>query len=202
MGTTLFVGRLSDPEMVGQALDFVEAAHFEEVKGAKEVNAKKAGEIVIPWFAVEEDQGALVIDTLNEASQVLFLNHAAELEGLTEETAINQSRWQHLPYWQQSVWIPFNGRPHKPRVTNVRGWPIFVGTVPGLLNDLKEMAALSKLQLGSKPENFDFMIANPSQFQAESKELSADDTIRWIWFAYYFGAKTSLERSVTCSQAG
>jgi hypothetical protein len=52
------------------------------------------------------------------------------------------------------------------------------------------------------PAAFDLMLSNPKRYTDDAITLNTDETIRWIWFAYYYGAKKSLELSVPCSQAG
>ena len=199
MGTCITVGGLPYPDLSGVG-NYVHACLHALQRPqqralpslfARDPLAAEADILVQHWKASDSD--SLVIDTLNEASIVLFLEHAAKLEGLSNSTeAIDESKWRYLPYWQGSVWLPLaTSRP--PVVVNNGDWPIFIGTCAGLLDDLNEIAKKSDMRLGERPEHFDLMLNDPKRFYGvEWDAFGVETTIRWIWLAYATGAERAV----------
>ncbi len=192
MGTILTIGDFPDPGTLREVEIFVRAGTYAaegaekwplSAKFHKDPRAEEVREIVSQWNAPIE--AAPVIETLNEASIVAFLDHTARLEGLTDSNAaIEKSRWKNLHYWQQSLWLPMENTAREPVVVDIGGMPTFIGTAGGLLKDLREIAQLSHLGFGPRPPKFDLMLGDPKAFYAsEENELDEPAMLQWIWYA-------------------
>src|SRR5947208_2225174 len=48
------------------------------------------------------------ISLLNLASVSLFLKHIATLEGHDINVALERTRFRHLPWWAESIWLPID----------------------------------------------------------------------------------------------
>jgi hypothetical protein len=211
MGTALSISEIPDPDMGSAVVEYVSSIAFEKTSDVgsflrrllrPDEAARRAAQVVEPWKTSKKED--ILIDTLNEASIVIFLEHTAKLEELSAvDEAIDKSRWRNLPYWQHSIWLPLKGRKLAPIVAQVSGWPCLVGTASGLLDDLKDIAAISPKTLAEKPKSFDLMLSDPKTYFAQSTNaLSEDETLCWIWHAYNFGAEQAIARSMPLWQAG
>jgi hypothetical protein len=210
MGTALTVGQIPDPSLIVGISDFVENAFVpstEKVSGffgrllGVSKSLKRSQSIVKPW--TQNNGSELLIDTLNLASIDFFLDYVASLDGLKDSSeAIDKCRWRNLPYYIHSIWLPLEQQSPQPVVLEISGWPFLVGTTSGLLRDLNEIAVKSDKHLGQKPELFDLMMSNPKEFySAMSEGLSPDDMLRWVWFAYKFGAESAASKNMPLWQA-
>lgn len=193
MGTSLFVGGLlySDiARMRDYVVDCLRAPNEPSQSLTEDSVAVEANKLIESWSA--SDSNNLVIDTLNEASIVLFLNYAAKLEGLPSSAdGTSDSKWRHLPYWDGSIWFPLASS-RLPVVADIGG-PMFIGTYAGLLDDLHDIARKSDLRLGERPKYFDLMINSPKLFHEIAWDALDDETtIRWIWSAYTTGAQRAI----------
>ncbi|MEQ1523679.1 MAG: hypothetical protein ABL936_20630 [Aestuariivirga sp.] len=71
--------------------------------------------------------------------------------------------------------------------------PTLIGTATGLVNDLEAIAVAATIELKRKPDNFDLMMSDPKAFYSLNvADLDDETTLRWIWNAYFEGAKLSL----------
>jgi hypothetical protein len=123
-------------------------------------------------------------DCLNTASVAAFLRHAAELEGIPAEERIGQSRWPHLPDYEQTYWLPMEFE--QPRVFNpADGFHIAIASAPRLIQELEAIRAVSPHGLGAEPPGFD---------SSPSTSLGTEATLRWVWWALHLGATTALSR--------
>ncbi len=211
MSATLTVGQIPDANLVAKILAYIDRSH--EPKGNKAARflgrligiskpSDHAQKVIETWkkSTILEQ----MIDTLNLASVDFFLGHAAQLDGLKDSAeAIDQCRWRNLPYYIHSIWLPLAGVHADPEVVDVSGWPFQIGTTMGLQKDLEEIALKSDKGLGSKPELFDLMIRQPDDFyKAVGDGLSPDQTLRWVWYAYKFGAELAASKNMPLWQAG
>jgi hypothetical protein len=153
----------------------------------------RARAMVSEWNSGPESLA--VIDTLNEASIGAFLDYSARLEGVADaNAAIESSKWPHLPYWLQSVWLPMDGVDHRPKIVDIGGMPTLIGTTGGLVANLNEIAKASDIQFGVMPQYFDVMLANPNAFYAmDMATFDETTTLKWIWLAYMTGTDNSLK---------
>jgi len=178
--------------MVGRLPDHVErddAAAY--LSGATDtaLTSDAQAALLQAWDAAPDEMA--YFDALNEASTSAFLNHAAKLEGLKDSNeALTRSRWRHLPYWIESFWLPV----HTDTATD---GPVFFGSTYGLLANLSDIAAASPHGLGTIPEHFELMRADPRAFYA--LELDAFDEatmLQWVWRAHFEAATISVERNI------
>ena len=149
------------------------------------------GADVAKWMAL--DQTSTVIDMLNEASLMVFLNHAASLEGHTEQEAFDAfisgaSRFKNLPWWEDSFWVPAELE----RSSTLDGGTTFIGSSPALLRELADLQALSPLDLGEPPRGYAEMPAGGASESFE-ETLSEQDCVKWIWRALHDGAHLAIE---------
>ena len=206
MGTSLTIGHLPDPAMIPFVERYLaDVLRSEAAEGqtqsvlsklpAKDGYAANARAIVGEWNSGPE--GLADIDTMNEASLGAFLDHTARLEGLpSANEAIEKSKWTHLPYWLQSVWLPIGGAGAKPVVVNIDGMPTFIGTAGDLIANLTEIAKVSDVQFGVMPQYFDLMLSNPKAFYAMKLDTFDEPTmLKWIWLACMMGAELSLKHN-------
>jgi len=98
-----------------------------------------------------------------------FLNHAVKLEGLKHSGEVQKrSRWRHLPHWIESYWLPV-------RSDKATDGPVFFGSTHGLLANLADIAAASPHGLGTIPDHFELMRANPKAFYPGARCLRRGD---------------------------
>jgi len=166
--------------MVGRLTDDVEsddAAAY--VSGATDAALTSDAQAVLlrAWYAAPEEMA--YFDALNEASTTAFLNHAAKLEGLQDSSEVlKRGRWRHLPHWIESYWLPV-------RSDRATDGPVFFGSAYGLLANLVDIAAASPQGLGTIPEHFELMRANPKAFYAlELDALDEATMLQWVWRAH------------------
>ena len=203
MSTSLYVGKLDNPSLVDPVAEFVRgndtkpvsrglASFFLSKKKAKHAANEK---LVTNWFGSEDPIASLNI--LNLASVVLFLEHTAHLEGLSDSgDAITHSRWTNFPYWIDSIWLPIGGRP-KVKVQDVEGTPTFLGSTSGLLADLAEINALSPMKFNSVPPHYEMMRSDPVGFSSQETEaMEEPDVLRWVWLALFDAATLANEHQV------
>jgi len=183
MGSFLIVGRLPDHVERDDT-----AAYLSGATDAKLTSDAQAA-LLEAWFAAPEEMA--YFDALNEASTTAFLNHAAKLEGLKDSGEVQKrSRWRHLPHWIESYWLPV-------RSDKVIDGPVFFGSSHGLLANLADIAAASPHGLGTIPEHFELMRADPKAFYALGLDAFDEATmLRWLWRAHFEAATISVERNV------
>jgi hypothetical protein len=98
MAVYVFVGRLPDFAR-DDAATWLAGAPDAGLAGASQAELLRAGQA--------GPQEIAFIDVLSFDGTCALLDHAAQLEGLTNNTeAIERSRWRHLPYWINSHWLP------------------------------------------------------------------------------------------------
>ncbi len=211
MGTTLFVGKLPDPMVFPAISEFTSKAlnlpsrpnrSFLSKMLGRNSGAPEVLETNSRWK--NDTKNAVAIDSLNEASIMLFLEHSAKLEGLSDSNeAIEKSIWKNLPYWTQTIWLPLSNHKIKPTLVEEGDMPTLICTASGLLSDLKQIAEMSDKKLGKKPDGFDLMLSNSRAFY-DKKDLRLDDdsTIRWIWFALQTGADLALQNDMPLWSSG
>ena len=202
MGTGLSVGHLPDESTVTFVRNFVKSAFasagveqsLQSFLGrllSRSPLEKKVNSLIEEWKAGPAEVG--YVDTLNEASVVAFLEFTAKLEGTSSDKAIENSKWKNLPYWLQSIWLPLDRFSVDPVVVDIDGMPTLIGTATGLVNDLEAIAAAATIKLRKKPDNFDLMLSDSKAFHSlKVTQLDDETTLRWIWNAYFEGAKLSL----------
>lgn len=110
-------------------------------------------------------------DDLNEASLALLLEHAAELEGIPAESRIGNSKWPHLPDYQETYWLPLDF-PAIRVFKSSDGWPIAIASAAGLVRNLQALKEVSSLRLDEKADAPDPNSADP---------MSDEDALRWTW---------------------
>jgi hypothetical protein len=138
---------------------------------------------LVPWFNCPQTINAW--DFLNDASIALFLEHAAELEGIPVESRLGGSRWPHLPDYQETYWLPLDF----PTVRVFKasdGWPVAIASATGLLRDLEALKAASSRGLGER-------VAAPDP--SARRPMSVDDTLRWIWCCLSQAASVAIENN-------
>ena len=211
MGTALIVGNLPDSTVFPAVLEFTSEALNGAAKPNKSFLSKLIGKdkpskevlsLLETWKQGPETLA--VIDSLNEASTMLFLEHTAKLEGLSDASvAIEKSIWKNLPYWIQNIWLPLDNGEKFPKLFEEGDIPTLICSASGLLSDLKQIAAKSDKKLGKKPEYFDLMLADPKAFNAKVDfQLDEDSTIRWVWLSLQTGAEFSLKSNMPLWSGG
>lgn len=211
MGTALFVGNLPDATVIPAISDFTSKTLNVKVKPNKSFLSKLLGKespsievlgSIDRWKNGPENIG--YIDSLNEASTILFLEYTAKLEGLSDvNEATENSMWKNLPYWTQTIWLPLDNAELKPKLFEEGDMPTLICTVSGLLSDLKQIASKSDKKLGKKPEDFDLMLSDSIAFYAKKGfQLDEDSTICWIWLGLQTGAELALKNNMPLWSSG
>jgi hypothetical protein len=143
--------------------------------------------LCIAWGDADEEVAS--IDALNLASVVLFLNHAAQLDGSRcSDDRMLECRWRQLPVWMASCWLPVEAQVHDQRELN--GEPVFIGSAQALLVELAEIAALSPHRLGNVPAQYQADIDDP---------LDETATLQWVWRAFFDAATLAVQCKVPMS---
>jgi hypothetical protein len=137
------------------------------------------------------------ISLLNLASVCLFLDHVARLDGFTDSaTALEHTRFRHLPWWQTSIWLPIIFEPPREPAMESGGWPVFLGNCQGLLADLCQVQRLSDARLGSTPDGYEQMRADYRAFLRSGFELNDERTVlQWVWRGLQDGAEIAVSNS-------
>ena len=126
-------------------------------------------------------------DCLNEASLALLLEHTAELEGIPVTSRIGQSKWPHLPDYQETYWLPLDF-PAVRVFKSSDGWPIAIASAPGLLRNLEAVKAASSFGLDRKPTAPDANSRDP---------MCDEDALRWTWCCLYDAASIAAANNAT-----
>jgi hypothetical protein len=135
---------------------------------------------LVPWLNCPETICSW--DSLNEASLALLLDHAAELEGIPAERRIGNSKWPHLPDYQETYWLPLDF-PSIRVFKSSDGWPIAVASAVGLLRNLEALKEASSFRLDEKPGAPD-----PNSREA----MSHNDALRWTWCCLHEAVSIAL----------
>lgn len=176
MSKLLTVGRIEDEAAEDAAISVAHAAKPLPTSWLGRVKTQN-----VPWLNCAPTIAEY--DCLNIASVAAFIRHAAELEGVAAEKRIGESRWPHLPDYEQTYWLPVDFE--RPRVFNAPdGFPFAVASAPRLVQELEAIRAASPHGLGTEP----------SGFGKPATELSPEETLRWVWWALHVGAGTALAR--------
>jgi hypothetical protein len=184
MGLSLIVGQLPDFARDGAAVYLAGASD------AALTDAARAG-LIEAWEAAPE-QIVAHFDSLNDASLVAFLDHAAKLEGLRDSSEfLTRSRWRHLPYWLESYWLPVRSE------TTYGDPPAFFGSAHSLLANLADIRTASPHDLGAVPAHFELMRTDPQAFYRLKLDAFDDKTtMQWLWRSYFEAATLSVERNL------
>jgi hypothetical protein len=177
MGSDLFVGRIG--------LEGLETSLASHMAGL--------GLKVDLQRLFEADEVVETLCFLNGASLVVFLEHVGVVEGHPDsKTALaafarGDSRLKNMPYWENSIWLPFD---FEPAGTLEDDPTVFVGSGPALLRELTDLQRRSPLGLGASPNGYERMRQDIRAFYRDSRasQLDEADTIRWIWRALFDGA--------------
>jgi len=138
------------------------------------------------------------ISLLNLASVCLFTDYVARLEGFANSAAaLGHTRFQHLPLWQMSIWLPVLFQPPREPTISTEGWPVFLGSCQCLLAELAEIQQLSEMELGATPDGYEAMRADYIAFVRSGFALRDDRSIiQWIWRGLHDGAELAIRDSV------
>lgn len=162
---------------------FASDAALSVAKAAKAVPTTLLGRVktaLVPWLNCPDEMAEW--DCLNVASVALFLRHAEQLEGIPANTRLQQTRWRHLPDYEETYWLPFDLS--EPRILKSSdGWPIAIASAPALLRDLEAIRAASPHPLAVKPAVKDGI------------RLSPEETLSWIWCALFEGVTASVSEA-------
>jgi hypothetical protein len=177
MGSDLFVGRLG--------LEGLETSLASHLTGL--------GLNVDLQRLFEADEVVATLCFLNGASIMAFLEHVGAIEGYPDSNtalaafARGDSRLKNMPYWENSIWLPFD---FEPAGTLADDPTVFVGSAPALLRELTDLQQRSPLGLGASPNGYERMRQDIRAFYRDRTPFQLDeaDTIRWIWRALFDGA--------------
>lgn len=184
MGSCLIVGNIRSEHYINSAFKFLSS--LGSVQNEKDLTWKDCPDEIA------------YIDCLNLASIELFLDNIMKLEDLTSiNDAPNNTKYKHLPWWMECVWLPVEFELPKNPVFKKDKYPVFIGSSYGLKGDLEDVQkALPNLNLGAKPESYEFMMRDPQAFYKSDFELNSEpEVIRWIWRALYDGANISIREN-------
>ena len=134
----------------------------------------------VPWLKCPETICSW--DCLNEASLALLLEHAAELEGIAAESRIGNSKWPHLPDYQETYWLPLDF-PDVRVFKSPEGWPIAIASGAGLFRNLQALQKTSSFRLDEKPSAPDPDSRNP---------MSDENALRWTWCCLHDAVSIAL----------
>jgi hypothetical protein len=134
---------------------------------------------------------------LNLATVVLFLDYVAKLEGFEDSTrGEDRSRFRHLPWCVDCIWLPIRFAEPKVPLMKDRGFPVFLGSCQTLLDELQEIRSISKIALGDAPSGYDFMRSDFKAFYRSKFELEDEAAMtQWVWRGLYDGVQTAIEHS-------
>lgn len=134
------------------------------------------------------------ISVFNVTSYSLFNDYVAGLEGITQQDAIAKSRFRHITWWLESVWLPIDFHPPKePPPSETFGE--FVGSSVRLLDELTMIRDMSTIDIAQIPSSYHDMRNDYEKWlKGDGAPLSNDDVIRWIWNALHEGASISVDK--------
>jgi hypothetical protein len=129
------------------------------------------------------------INVFNLGTLAFFTEHVEKLEGLSPGEGCIKSQFKNLPWYMLSIWVPAEFTPPAEPV-NHDGWPLFVGSVQGLLNDLLVLQKIDRaIAFGEIPAGYEKMRADCRQFLRS--DFSLDDEralLQWVWRGLYDSA--------------
>jgi hypothetical protein len=175
MSNLLSVGRIEGPFATEAALTVAK-----EVGALPTTGFDQAKTDLVPWLNRPDTIARW--DCLNEASLALFLEHAAELEGIPAASRIGNTKWPHLPDYQETYWLPLD-LPAIRVFKSSDGWPIAIASAAGLLRNLEALKEVSSFGLDKKPSAPDPQSDNP---------MSYEDTLRWTWCCLHDAVSIAL----------
>jgi len=133
------------------------------------------------------------ISLFNLTSVVLFTDHVAELEGISSENKMQETRFRQLPWWMTSIWIPGEFSPLEQPAVQMGDWPVFLGTCEALRNELMEIQKLSDMDLGYVPDGYNVMRADFKSFMRSSFSIRDErEIIQWVWYGLFEGAELGV----------
>ena len=137
------------------------------------------------------------ISLFNLSTVVLFNKHVANLEGSADlASALDRTRFRHLPWWQMSIWFPVAFQPPKEPLLDKEGWPVFLGSCQGLLDNLTEIQKLSNLNLGPPPSGYDEMPSDFTSFlDTDFSDVDERFLIQWVWRGLFDGATLARQEA-------
>lgn len=164
------------------------------VAGAFDLAPAEQAALCEAWDKAPEEVASM--GSFHIAALSAFLDHTAELEGLSANDAIEKSRWRHLPYWLESNWLPV--RSDATRIAkDSLGSPVFYGSAYGLLDNLAEIAARSPLRLENCPTYLELKQSDPRAYydmlvEGLDQELQLHD----VWRVFQEAATLSVAHNV------
>lgn len=118
---------------------------------------------------------------LNDATVGTFLDYVARLAGRPGNQLMNDPAFNNLPYWQDTLWIPFDFA-HATAFVDDPDGPFFFGSSPRLLATLNAIKSSSQIPLGPAPAGYDLMISDERAFYKGFRGLQDDPScIQWVW---------------------
>lgn len=135
------------------------------------------------------------LSSLNLSSVMLFLDHVARLDGFDGSAcAAGRSRFEHLPWYLDSIWLPVAFRDPKVPLVEDNGFPVFLGSCQRLIENLEQIRVLSPLEMGYTPDGYDLMRQDMRAFcRSGIRLVDKAIIIQWVWKALHDGARLALQ---------
>jgi len=104
-----------------------------------------------------------------------------------------KTAFRNLPWWLRTIWLPIEFDPPK-NLASDESDPTFVGSSVCLLDELAKIKEKSPIKIAATPPGYTDMRNDYRSWFFTSRQLSEDDTIRWVWNALCDGAQISIEK--------
>ncbi|RPJ62188.1 MAG: hypothetical protein EHM23_04055 [Acidobacteria bacterium] len=194
---TLTIGRITD-----RSREIACVTHLASLGLVrKRLFRKPAGEY-LEWMEAAPDIDELCL--LNLASVVCFLEHVARLEGFPDVgVATEKTRFKHLPWYMDSIWLPVPMEMPKVPLMLDGGWPVFLGSAVSLHSALTRIREMSDAGLGSTPEGYDLMRTNVKSFYRTGISVVPERAVlQWVWKGLHDGVECALEHHAPMAGLG
>lgn len=105
---------------------------------------------------------------------------------------MDNTAFRNLPWWLDSFWLPVEFDPPAQPASD-QDAPTFIGSSIRLLKELAKIQEISPLDVATLPPTYTDVRNDYRSWFATPSDLSADDTVRWIWNALRDGARMSVD---------